>query len=155
MESVLVIHTGTNNLTDGVYTMEKVRKLVKVLREIDESEVYIRFSSVIYYEYKDLEDERNEVNMKFKKYCEGKGLAFIENVSINELGLNNSKLHLNKKGINTVFNQASARGAHLLLGCQRREAYSREALFRGRHSLNMKYVKKASKYFQLVSLIKQ
>ena len=93
--------------------------------------------------------------MKFKKYCEGKGLAFIENVSINELGLNNSKLHLNKKGINTVFNQASTRGAHLLLGCQRREAYSREALFRGRHSLNMKYVKKASKYFQLVSLIKQ
>ena len=68
--------------------------------------------------------------MKFKKYCDGKGLAFIENVSINKSCLKNSKLHLNKKGTNTVFNQVSTRGAHLILGCQRREAYSREALIK-------------------------
>ena len=36
--------------------------------------------------------------MKFKKYCEGKGFVFIENANIDELGLNNIKLHLNKKG---------------------------------------------------------
>ena len=34
----LIIHTGTNDLTIGVNTMKKVRKLVKVVREIDESE---------------------------------------------------------------------------------------------------------------------
>ena len=34
----LIIHTGTNDLTNGVNAMKKVRKLVKVVREIDESE---------------------------------------------------------------------------------------------------------------------
>ena len=53
--------------------------------------------------------------MKLKKYWEGKGFVFIENVNINESGLNNSKLHLNKKGTNTLaqnikssFNQFEA-----------------------------------------------
>ena len=31
----LIIHTGTNGLTNGVNTMKKVRELVKVVREID------------------------------------------------------------------------------------------------------------------------
>ena len=81
----LIIHTGTNDLTNGVNTMKKVRKLVKVVREIDESEkIKIGFSSVIYRKDKDLEDERNEVNVKLKKYCEGKGFVFIENDNISE-----------------------------------------------------------------------
>ena len=53
--------------------------------------------------------------MKLKKYCEGKGFVFIENANINESGVNNSKLHLNKKGTNTLtqnikssFNQFEA-----------------------------------------------
>ena len=99
----LIIHTGTNDLTNGVNTMKKVRKLVKVVREIDESQkLKIGFSSVIYRKDKDLEDERNEVNMKLKNYCEGEGFIFIENADISESGLNNSKLHLNKKGTNIL-----------------------------------------------------
>ena len=34
------------------------------------------FSSAIYRKDEDLEDEQNEVNVKLKKYCEGKGFAF-------------------------------------------------------------------------------
>ena len=83
--NTLIIHTGTNDLTNGVNTMKKVRKLVKVVREIDESEkIEIGFSNVIYLKGKDLEDERNEVNVKLKKYCEGKGFVFIENDNISE-----------------------------------------------------------------------
>ena len=51
---------------------------------------------------KDLEDECNEVNMKLKKYCEGKAFVFIENAIINESGLNNCKPNLNKKGRNIL-----------------------------------------------------
>ena len=73
--------------------MKKLRKLVKVVRETDESEkMKISFSSVIYRKSKDLEDERNEVNTKLKKYCKGKGFVFIENANIDESGLNDSKL---------------------------------------------------------------
>ena len=44
-----IIHTGTNDLTNGADAMKKVRKLVKVVCEIDESEkIKIGFSSVIY-----------------------------------------------------------------------------------------------------------
>ena len=44
-----IIHTGTNDLTNGVDAMKKVRKLVKVVCDIDESEkIKIGFSSVIY-----------------------------------------------------------------------------------------------------------
>ena len=73
--------------------MKKLRKLVKVVRETDESEkMKISFSSVIYRKNKDLEDERNEVNTKLKKYCKGKGFVFIENANIDESDLNDSKL---------------------------------------------------------------
>ena len=79
------------------------KNLVKVVREIGESEkIKIGFSSVIYRKDKALEDEGNEVNMKLKKYCEGKGFVFIENANLNESVLNNSKLHLNKKGTNIL-----------------------------------------------------
>ena len=68
--------------------MKKLRKLVKVVRETDESEkMKISFSSVIYRKNKDLEDERNEVNTKLKKYCKGKGFVFIENANIDESGV--------------------------------------------------------------------
>ena len=98
----LIIHTGTNDLY-GVKTKRKVRKLVKVIREIDESKkIKIGFSSVIYCKDKDLEHEPNEVNMKLNKCCEGKGFLFTENANIDESGLNNSKLHLNKKGANIL-----------------------------------------------------
>ena len=58
----LIIHTSTNDLINGVNATKKVRKLVKVVREIDESKnVQIGFCSVIYHKDKDLEDDRNEV----------------------------------------------------------------------------------------------
>ena len=34
----LIIHIGTNDFTNGVHTMKKVTKLVKVVCEIDEFE---------------------------------------------------------------------------------------------------------------------
>ena len=93
------IHTGTNDVTNDVNTLKYVRKLVTVIRETDvDKEIKIGFSSVICRTDKNLEQERMEINTKLKKYCEGEGLIFVENNSINESGLNNSKLHLNKMG---------------------------------------------------------
>ena len=97
----MIIHTGTNDLTNGVNAMKKVIKLVKVVREIDKSEkIKIGFSSVFY--RKDLEDEGNEVNVKLKRYCKSEGFVFIENANIDESGLNNSKLDLKKKVTNIL-----------------------------------------------------
>ena len=86
-----------------VFRQWKSKKLIKVVREIDDLEkIKIRFSTVISRKEKDLEDEQNEASMKLNKYREGKGFNFIENPTINESGLNISKLHLNKKGTNLL-----------------------------------------------------
>ena len=73
----LIIHTGTNDLTNGVNTMKKVRKLVKVIRKIDESEK-IKIGFFSYRKEKDLEGGRNEANVKLKKYCEGSSLFSLK-----------------------------------------------------------------------------
>ena len=100
----LVIQTG-KYMTNDVNTLKYVRKLVKVIREIDvDEEIKISFSSVICRTDKNLEQERMEINTKLKKYCEGKGFIFVENNNINESDLNNSKLHLNIKGT-IIFSQ--------------------------------------------------
>ena len=84
----LVIHTDANDMTKDVNTLKYVRKLVKVIREIDaDEEIKIGFSSLICRTDKNLEQERMEINTKLKKYCEGKGFIFVENNDINESGL--------------------------------------------------------------------
>ena len=62
---VLVIHTGTNDLTNGVKTMKEVRQLVKCVKELDkEEEVKIGFSSVINRSDRNLEKEIVDLNLK-------------------------------------------------------------------------------------------
>ena len=110
--TALVIHADINDMTNNVNTLKYVRKLVKVIREIDvDKEIKIGFSSVICRTDNNLEQERMEINTKSKKYCEGKGFIYVENSNINESDLNNSKLHLNKKGT-MIFSQNIKRSVH-------------------------------------------
>ena len=65
---VLVIHTGTNDLTNGVNTMKEVRQLVKCVKELDkEEEMKIGFSSVINRSDTNLEKEIVDLNLKLKR----------------------------------------------------------------------------------------
>ena len=94
----LIVHVGTNDLTKGINTMKKVRKCVEVIREINNTEnIQIGLSSIIQRADKDFSNEIKETNIKLKNYCLGKGFIFVNNDNINELCLNNIKLHLNKK----------------------------------------------------------
>ena len=91
----LIIHVGTNDLIKGVNTMRKVSKCVEIIRELDNTEnSQIRFSSIIQRTDKDFSNEIKETNIKLKNYL----FIFVDNDNINEFCLNNSKLHLNKKG---------------------------------------------------------
>ena len=95
----LIIHVGTNELTKGVNTVKRVRKCAEVMRELDNKEnIQTGFSSIIQRTDKDFSNEIKETNVKLKNYCLGKGFVFVDNDNINESCLNNSKLHLNKKG---------------------------------------------------------
>ena len=97
----ILLHVGTNDLTKGINTMKNVRKCVEAIRELDNSEnIQIGFSSIMHRSDKDFSKEISELNVKLKKYCLGRGFIYIDNDNVNESCLNNSKLHLNKKGTN-------------------------------------------------------
>ena len=99
----LVIHTGTDDLTNGVNTVKEIRKRVKCVRDLDkDKKVNIVFSSVINRSDRNLGQEIRDLNMKLKRYCEGNNFLFVDNVNVEESCLNNSKLHLNHKGTNIL-----------------------------------------------------
>ena len=99
----LVIHTGTNDLTNGVNTMKEIRKIVKCVRDLDkDKKVNIGFSSVISRSDRNLGYEVRDLNLKLKRYREGNNFLSVDNVNVEESYLNNSKLHLNHKRINIL-----------------------------------------------------
>ena len=96
---MMVIHSGTNDLTDKVNTLQKIRKVINAIKENDvNNEIEIVLSSVIHRDDQDLEDEINKLNKKRENLCKGKGMRFIDNSNIKSSSLNGSKLHLNKSG---------------------------------------------------------
>ena len=96
---LVLFHSGTNDLTDELNTMKKVKKLVKVVRELDsEQTIQLGFSSIIVREDQNYSTEIKEVNDKLKRYCVSKNFLFVDNGNLNGTCLNNSKLHLNRKG---------------------------------------------------------
>ena len=95
----MVIHSGTNDLTYKVNTLQKIRKVINAIKENDvNNETEIVLSSVIHRDDQDLEDEFNKLNKKFENLCKGKGMCFIDNSNIKSSSLNRSKLHLNENG---------------------------------------------------------
>ena len=95
----LVIHTGTNDIQQEINTMKMVKKLVKVIKEIDsEKETEIIFSGLTQREDHDFREKIEEINGKLKRYYESKVYRFVENSNRDRGFLNRSKLDLNKKG---------------------------------------------------------
>ena len=97
---VLIMHVGTNDLTKGVNTLSKVRKIVSAIQEEDSTRnIELGFSSIVQRADKDYSKEIEDINTSLKSYCLGKGLIFVDNSNIDESCINNSKLHLSKKGM--------------------------------------------------------
>ena len=99
----LVIHNGTNDLTNSVNTMKEIKKLVRCVKDLDkDKDLNIGFLSVISRFDRNLDQEIRDINLKLKRYCEGNNFLFVDNVNVEESCLNNSKLHLNHKGTNIL-----------------------------------------------------
>ena len=63
----MVIHSGTNDLTNKVKTLLKIRKVINALKENDvNGKTEIVLSSVIHLDDQDLEDQINELNKKLE-----------------------------------------------------------------------------------------
>ena len=62
---MMVIRSGTNDLTNKVNTLQKIRKVINAVKENDvNDEIEITLPSVIHRDGQDLEDEINKLNKK-------------------------------------------------------------------------------------------
>ena len=63
----LLVHSGTNDLTNGINTMTKIRKVVATVEEMDnERKIKLSFSSIISQEDVDKTDEIIAVNNRLE-----------------------------------------------------------------------------------------
>ena len=100
-ESV-IIHAGTNNLTNGINMLNDAKKIVKELTT-KLSKVKIAFSRVITRnDKKNLDKNVTETNKRLRNYCRQKDIDYIDDSNITEDLLGIKKLHLNRKG-NSFF----------------------------------------------------
>ena len=103
--NIVIIHAGTNDLTNRVKTMNKMEKLVQYIRKNDKDKsIQTVFSGIIYRADGGLEKEINSTNDRSKSYCSGNGFIFVDNYALNESCLNNGKLLVNKKGTSMLAN---------------------------------------------------
>ena len=93
----LIVHAGSNDLTNNINTLRSVKKYAK------RQNTKIVFSSIIFRKDKrDIEKQRNDVNIRLKNFCKQKNLYFIDNSNLKEEHLGLKKLHLNRIG-NSIF----------------------------------------------------
>ena len=95
----MVIHSGSNDITNKVNILRKIRKVKKAIIENNvNDETAIILSSVIHRDDQYIEDEINELKKILENLCKRKSMGFIDNSNIKSSSLNRSKLHLNKSG---------------------------------------------------------
>ena len=99
----LLVHCGTNDLTNGINIMTKIRKVVATVSFTDnERKIKLGFTSTICRKDVDKTDEITAVNDRLQKYCLSKGLLFFDNSNIDASCLNRDKLHLNRQGTSVL-----------------------------------------------------
>ena len=77
--SEIIIHAGTNDITNDINYLNNVKKMVKLIRESDDK-IKISFSGII--ARKDIlhgKHKVNELNLRLKNYCSQNSLGFVEN----------------------------------------------------------------------------
>ena len=97
---IVIIHSGTNDLTKDLNTMSRVRKVAAAVKEIDtEGKIKLGFSGFVGEDDINKEVDIGSTNNRLEKYCKGNEFLFTDNSNIDASFLNKSKLHLNRKGI--------------------------------------------------------
>ena len=94
----LLVHIGTNYLTNNVNLLNSVKKMVNKSKNSSPNTKLV-FSSVILRKgKKDISKKVGETNQGLKNYCKRKNINFVDNSNIIEEHLGSKKLHLNKRG---------------------------------------------------------
>ena len=88
----LVIHVGTNDITNRVNLLNSVKKIVKQASDISPRTTVVFSSIIVRKDKKNLEKSLTDTNTPLKSHCRQKGISFIENSNIKESHLGKKKL---------------------------------------------------------------
>ena len=100
----LIIHAGTNDLTNGINLLNQAKKIVKEVKKMSPNTKVVFSSITTRKDRKNIDKKVSEVNSYLKNYCSQKNIDFIDNSNIKEEHLGKKKLHLVKKGDSILAN---------------------------------------------------
>ena len=98
----VIVHVGTNDLTNDINLLNNVKKIVKKTKKKSPSTKLCFSDIIVRKDKKNLEKPRADTNSRLKNFCKQKNLGFIENSNLKDNHLAAKKLHLNRKG-DSVF----------------------------------------------------
>ena len=94
----IIIHAGTNDISNSTNYLKNIKKIVKLVKE-NCKDTKLSFSSVICRtNVKDIADTINTTNFHLQNYCKQQSVGFIDNGNIKKLDLNSKGLHLHERG---------------------------------------------------------
>ena len=91
----LIVHAGTNDITNGINSLNCAKKIIKKVKQISPNTKVVFSGLITRKDQKDLGKKVVEVNSRLKNFCAQKNIDFIDNTNIKEEHLGNKKLHLN------------------------------------------------------------
>ena len=94
----LLVHVGTNDLTNNMNLLNSVKKMVKKVKNPSPNTKLVFSSVILRKDKKDISKKVGETNQRLKNYCKQKNIDFVDNSNIIEEHLGSKKLHLNKRG---------------------------------------------------------
>ena len=100
----LIVHAGTNGLTNGTNLLNQAKKIVKEVQKISNKTKIVFSSIIVRKDVKNISKKVSEVNSHLKNYCAQKNIDYIDNSNIKEDHLGAKKLHLSKKGNSILAN---------------------------------------------------
>ena len=97
----IIIHSGTNDITNDKPTKNEIKKVVKLIEDTNPN-IEVIISGLIHREDREENDEIASINNQLESYCNSKNLLFVNNNNMESSCLAKDKLHLNKTG-NSIF----------------------------------------------------
>ena len=98
----IIIHVGTNDITNNVNTVENLRKIVNMILEESPGTKTCISSVTKRTDKKGLETKIKNLNIKLKNFCTEREINWLDHSNIDNSHLSKKKLHLNQKGLATL-----------------------------------------------------
>ena len=79
----IIIHIGTNDLTNDVNTMKYIRSITKITEEVKgDADIQVGFSGITDRRDHDLDGEIKDINERLQRFCNSKGFLSIYNSNV-------------------------------------------------------------------------